>query len=102
MKHFVNGLSVGLVFFFIPGFITGNGGLLGSELFSGFLSLGIWGIFLLGVLYATIGGILYGFILRWKIYYQIKISSVKFSGGIMVAYLIFWIVGLLAFYNFGF
>ena len=102
MKHFGLGLLVGLILFIGPGLITGTGGLLGSNLLSGLLSFGILGVVLLGVIYAIIGGILYGLILRFKVLFQVTQKSMKFSGGILLAYLIFWIVGLFAFSNFGF
>ena len=102
MKHFGLGLLVGLILFIGPGLITGTGGLLGSNLLSGLLSFGILGVVLLGVIYDIIGGILYGLILRFKVLFQVTQKSMKFSGGILLAYLIFWIVGLFAFSNFGF
>ena len=102
MKHLIIGLLSGLVLFLSPGLITGNGGLLGSELFSGLLSWGIFGVILLGTLYAVISGVIYSFILKRKMLPQIKKNSIKFSGGILLAYLVFWIVGLSAFSNFGF
>ena len=71
MKHIGLGFIVGLVLFLGPGLITDNGGLLGSNLFSGILSLGIFGIVSLGILYAAISGILYGFILKLKMFPQI-------------------------------
>ena len=101
MKHFALGLIIGLIFFLGPGLI-GDGGLLGSGLFSGILSLGILGIVLAGILYAAIGGVLYGFILRIKMLPQIVKGSISFFEGALLAYLAFWIVGLFAFSNFGF
>jgi len=71
MKDFSIGLLVGLAFFLAPGLIMDNGGLLGADLFSGLLDLGILGVTLLGILYAATGGVLYGFILKLKIFPQI-------------------------------
>lgn len=102
MKHFIIGLSVGLVFFLGPGLVMDNGGLLGSDLFSGVLSTGILGVILLGILYAVIGSILYGLILKLKMFSQIVKKSINFSSGILLAYIVFWIVGLFVFSNFGF
>ena len=102
MKHFGLGLIVGLVFFLGPGLITDNGGLLGSELFEGLLALGIVGVILLGILYSAIGGIVFGFIIKLKASQEIFKKSMIFSSGILLAYLIFWIVGIFAFSNFGF
>ena len=101
MKSIIWGLIVGLVLFLGPGLITGNGGLLGADLISG-LSLGLFGLLLLGILYAAIGGVLYGFILKFKNFSEIVKKSINFSVGVILAYIILWIIGLFAFSNFGF
>ena len=102
MKHFVLGLLIGLVLFLGPGLITGNGGLLGSNLFPTLLSMGLIGLILLGVLYAAATSIIYGVILKLRKTPRVIKKSINFSIGIVLAYLIFWSVGLFAFSNFGF
>ena len=101
MKSFGLGLISGLILFLGPGLVTGNGGLLGADLISE-LSSGIFGLLLLGILYSVIGGVLYGFILKFKKLPRVVIKSMNFSSGIILAYIVFWIVGLFAFSNFGF
>jgi hypothetical protein len=101
MRNVILGLIIGLALFLGPGLITGNGGLLGADLISG-LSLGLFGLLLLGVSYAVIGGVLYGLFLKFKNFSEVVKKSINFSVGIILAYLIFWIIGLFAFSNFGF